>query len=292
MIQHLIFFLIPSVVQISFLLRMVETVGKHPPINVLAADADLDLDEDEEAFAGIGVGEKEAAARMKIIAQFAREALLSHVKKDVNLTTYPGQICVPGDLYGARRSISPKPVYESDDSDEAPKKKRPKKSISHYVKKRESEEKMEEEDVSDEVADSSPEKSEEQLDEHSPASVISPAASSEKDMEFGDVSPIAKANDSPALAPSSKKRSSAPKAASGSSKRSKSKASSGRKRRSSEIDVFDEFASPEGSGGKRAKSASSKKRSKANPISTVPKEVRLPKDVTNDSAGSGAASSQ
>ncbi|KAL9188826.1 hypothetical protein ACHAXT_007204 [Thalassiosira profunda] len=258
---------------ISFLLRMVETVGKHPPINVLAADADLDLDEDAEAFAGITVSENEAEARMKIVAQFAREALLAHVKKDVNLTAYPGRICVPGDLYGARRSVSPKPVYESDDSDDAPKRKKPKQSISHYVKKRESEEKMKD----DEVADSSP------------ASVISPAASSEKDedldMDFGDtLSPIAKTNDSPALAHSSRKK----RATSGSSKRTKSKASSGKKRRADSIDVFDDFASPEGSGGKRAKSA---KRSKATPVS-VPKEVRLPKDVTNDSAGSGAASSQ
>ena len=95
---------------------MVEVIGKHPPVNVLTTD-----DEDEEdASRDTNVEEKEAEARMKIIAQFAREVLLSHVKKDVNLSTYPGKIVIPGDLYRARTSVSPVPrAYESDDSDEA-----------------------------------------------------------------------------------------------------------------------------------------------------------------------------
>jgi hypothetical protein len=40
-----------------------------------------------------------ATAKLKIICTAAREVLLSHVKKDVNLTTYPGQIQLPADLF-------------------------------------------------------------------------------------------------------------------------------------------------------------------------------------------------
>ena len=86
--------------QISFLLRMIEVVGKHPPINVLKPPSEMssleisldgDLDDAESAAFHGDIDEKEAAARMKIITQFAREVLLSHVKKDVNLSPYPGR---------------------------------------------------------------------------------------------------------------------------------------------------------------------------------------------------------
>ena len=66
---------------------MVELIGKHPPVNVLKTSVDvstlgmsLDDDEDDADIYGNDVDEKEAMARMKIICQFAREVLLSHVK--------------------------------------------------------------------------------------------------------------------------------------------------------------------------------------------------------------------
>eukprot|EP00956_Cyclotella_meneghiniana_P011746 scaffold16521_cov66-Cyclotella_meneghiniana.AAC.9 len=111
---------------ISFLLRMVELAGKHPPIDVKsAANSSLEIDLDNES-----VNEKdakEAAARMQVICQFARESLLAYVKKDVNLTVYPGSIALPADLFAPRLRISQSPVpnYESEseqDSIEAPKK--------------------------------------------------------------------------------------------------------------------------------------------------------------------------
>lgn len=53
--------------QISFLLRMVEMIGKHPPINVLKTSADvsaldmsLDDDDDDADIYGNDVDEKEA----------------------------------------------------------------------------------------------------------------------------------------------------------------------------------------------------------------------------------------
>lgn len=85
----------PHFLQISFLMRMVELIGKHPPVNVLKTSVDvstlgmsLDDDEDDADIYGNDVDEKEAMARMKIICQFAREVLLSHVKSDHNLTVY------------------------------------------------------------------------------------------------------------------------------------------------------------------------------------------------------------
>ena len=54
-------------IQISFLLRMVEMIGKHPPINVLktspdvsALDMSLDDDDDDADIYGNDVDEKEA----------------------------------------------------------------------------------------------------------------------------------------------------------------------------------------------------------------------------------------
>ena len=54
-------------IQISFLLRMVEMIGKHPPINVLKTSADvsaldmsLDDDDDDADIYGNDVDEKEA----------------------------------------------------------------------------------------------------------------------------------------------------------------------------------------------------------------------------------------
>ena len=75
-------------------MRMVELIGKHPPVNVLKTSVDVSTlgmslgDEDDADIYGNDVDEKEAMARMKIICQFAREVLLSHVKSDHNLTVY------------------------------------------------------------------------------------------------------------------------------------------------------------------------------------------------------------
>jgi hypothetical protein len=109
-------------VQISFLLRMVELAGKHPPIDVMkASSSSLDIDFDEEAVDERD--EKDAAARMQVICQFARESLLSYVKKDVNLTQYPGSIALPGDLFAPRLRSSQSPVNDYESEDEKPQKK-------------------------------------------------------------------------------------------------------------------------------------------------------------------------
>mmetsp|Transcript_210 Transcript_210/g.393 ORF Transcript_210/g.393 Transcript_210/m.393 type:complete len:1914 (-) Transcript_210:1028-6769(-) len=328
---------------ISFLMRMVELIGKHPPINVLKSfpnsemsSLEMSLDEDDEdATDHHDVDEAEAAARMKVISQFAREVLLSHVKKDVNLTVYPGSIQFPGDLYSRRNRSSTSPVkYESEEESEedAPKRKRKaKKSISHYVKKShddemsvdddsaEDDKSVEEDKLEDSksVDDKSVDEKSIELQkdnmsgtpnsgntyEHSPSLSLtaSPLASDDEDFnkEFGDVSPIAKADDSPAAlgrtAPKGRRKKSSSAALQG--KKSRTSADR-RKRKSNEIDVLDEFLSPATDGGdssvpKKQKSTprasrSSSRKSRATPVS-VPKSVMV--NVTNSALSSSSSGS-
>ena len=158
--SQLMVIILPDI-QISFLMRMIDLIGKHPPINVLKTSAsgmsslEMSLNEDDDDMDFDDLSEKEVMPRMKIICQFAREVLLSHVKKDVNLTVYPGSIQFPGDLYSRRRPSSTSPVsayaYNSEESDESSlkKAKKPKKSISHYVKKSQDELPLSDSDQSD-----------------------------------------------------------------------------------------------------------------------------------------------
>jgi len=313
---------------ISFLLRMVEMIGKHPPINVLKTSADvsaldmsLDDDDDDADIYGNDVDEKEARARMNIIMQFSREVLLSHVKSDVNLTAFPGAIQLPPDLYGSRRprsSTSPMPLPRYD-VDESAEKKKPRKSVSHFVdnakKKLEQEEDEDEEDEDEEMnspnqsersdnteekstsspvseEEESPEKasspgnkSEELEDEKSPAS--SPEAD---EFDFGaDLSPISKP--SPAVVDKGKKKKSS---STGGGRRKSSTKSSKRK-----VDIFDEteFLKDSPDGGKpsaakkrrksssaRTPKASSSKKSKSSKSSTTPVPVMI--NIDPNSAGS------
>jgi len=322
----------PGADNISFLLRMVELIGKHPPINVLKKPTSttemstLDLSDNGEDAENDDMSTKEAAARMIIICQFAREVLLSHVKKDVNLTVYPGSIQIPGDLYSPRTSTSPKraQAYESDESEDGPsakKGKKPKKSISHYVKKRakagqddvssdghsgQEDEPTSEKDKSvdgdksendcpighpDKSADAA--KSVEPQEglnlssdthEHSPS--FPPLASPLSDAEgfkdgLGDVSPIAKA-DSPVADTAPRDR----------KKRSAglTKTSGKKKRKSKEIDVFDEFLSPAMTdGGAESSDLSSQSPDHGK---TTTKASKKPKTVPSRASKSGAKKSK
>ena len=359
---------------------MVELIGKHPPVNVLRSSVDVSAlgmsdDEDEADIYGNDVDEKEAMARMKIICQFAREVLLSHVKSDHNLTVYrkwdvsswcffvqmicknlhtfillsssfliAGSISFPATLFSRRLSTSPVPrKYE----DSAVKKRRPKKSIGDYVKaKQKDEEGMSENEEPEEDDEDSSKKSESEDDKSvddeksedsireqkkdetferspSPSASASPFSNDNDGggdfaNDFGDVSPISKAAESPVVDSSApkgrtKKRSStvSTKAKAKPTKQSKtsSKNSSSKKRK---IDVFDEFLSPETDGGDsdaasespvRGKSNSLAKKSRkstpstkttsakkkargATPVS-IPKQIRL-KSIDPNSASSGS----
>jgi len=272
---------------ISFLLRMVELIGKHPPINVLKKSSqpgemsslNLSLD-DGEADEGLNdVDEKEAAARMKIICQFSREVLLSHVKNDVNLTVYPGSIQIPGDLFLPRNSVTPVKSQAYESEEEAAKKgakRKPKQSISHYVKKRKKRGGEDDPADEDESEDDKSSKSELNLSgdtyEHSPgksvdqqnddpnlsggsgdtpSAAMSPLCSDTKKIEqgFGDVSPIAK-SDSPAVvdAPATRGRRKVPP---------KSNASDGKKKRSTREKSPKPMTSKISENGKRKKRKSS-----------------------------------
>jgi hypothetical protein len=106
---------------------MIELAGKHPPIDVKSAsDSTLQIDFDEVSVNDEGDA-KEAAARMQVICQFARESLLSYVKKDVNLTVYPGSIALPAGLFAPRLKTSQSPINDDaseDESVEPPKKRK------------------------------------------------------------------------------------------------------------------------------------------------------------------------
>lgn len=78
---------------ISFLIRMAELVGKNfRPIDLL----------------GIGGGNENREllleSKLKAVSLTARDLLLSFVKKDVNLSSYPGVIRVPPQLFAAKVS--------------------------------------------------------------------------------------------------------------------------------------------------------------------------------------------
>ena len=246
-----------------------------------------------------------------------------------------GSISFPATLFSRRLSTSPVPrKYE----ESAKKKRRPKKSVGDYVKNEKPEEgdeysskKSESEDnksIDDEKSeDSVHEQKKEDTFEHSPSASALPFSSDNDGggdfaNDFGDVSPISKA-ESPAVDASApkgrtKKRSSAvsAKAKAKPTKQSKttSKNASSTKNKKRKIDVFDEFFSPETDGGDsdaasespapRGKSSSAKKPRKSTPSTkttsakkkvrgstpvSVPKQIRL-KSIDPNSASSGSFS--
>ena len=102
---------------ISFLIRMTEVIGKNfrpvgfwsdfegkgrecsPPSFRLSLGSD---EGDEDLTLRDEVLEEKmelASAKLKIVCAAAREVLLSYVKKDINLTAYPGKIQVPSHLF-------------------------------------------------------------------------------------------------------------------------------------------------------------------------------------------------
>lgn len=66
---------------ISFLMRMSDKLGRFVPFGLPSSSADNQM------------------AKLKAVCEASREVLMSYVKKDVNLATFPGQILVPGNLF-------------------------------------------------------------------------------------------------------------------------------------------------------------------------------------------------
>lgn len=94
---------------ISFLLRMTEVMGKYyQPVGIVAKRArqvSLGLDSDSENDGTEPSQDDDCemeSAKLKIVCAAAREVLLSYVKKDVNLATYPGSMQLPGNLFRRR----------------------------------------------------------------------------------------------------------------------------------------------------------------------------------------------
>jgi hypothetical protein len=181
---------------------MIDLIAKHPPINVTKttvgmSSLELSLYDDDDYEDIEAVSDNELVQRMKIICQLAREVLLSHVKKDVNLTVYPGTIQFPGDLYSRPRPSSTSPVnayaYKSEEeSEEESKRKKsvkPKKSISHYVKKSQDELPLpnsDDSDYDDEIEDKkgTNDRLTDDTYEHSPSLSPSPPKSKSNELEI------------------------------------------------------------------------------------------------------------
>ena len=115
---------------ISFLLRMVDLLGNNyqpkafnggsqvasSPMspNSLLSEENVEQETDTaRKSAALG------AAKLKTICVAAREVLLSFVKKDVNLTPYPGAIQLPGNLFGRAHPSSGGKVTLSQQSGES-----------------------------------------------------------------------------------------------------------------------------------------------------------------------------
>jgi hypothetical protein len=105
---------------LSFLLRMTELMGKQFLPVGLARDGGKgkapfrlslggsDSEDEKDVYDEVMEEKAElAVSKLKIVCAAAREVLLSYVKKDVNLTTYPGTIQLPGALFH-RKPSAPK----------------------------------------------------------------------------------------------------------------------------------------------------------------------------------------
>jgi len=93
---------------ISFLLRLSEMIGSHhQPVELHTAKQTAKLSQSDESFESLGLspGSPEVRNRALLVAKLkttclaAREVLLSFVKKDINLSTYPGQVFLPSSLF-------------------------------------------------------------------------------------------------------------------------------------------------------------------------------------------------
>jgi len=101
---------------ISFLLRMTDILSKHTPVDVSTTFASessprisVGSTGSKVSKAESKVGSKRAVilqAKLKTVCAAAREVLLSFVKKDVNLTTYPGVIVIPPSLFRKSETVS------------------------------------------------------------------------------------------------------------------------------------------------------------------------------------------
>ena len=112
---------------ISFLLRMVDLLGNHyQPKSIVAGSrvasspmSPNSLLSEDNNDRGEDPSLKSAtlsAAKLKTICVAAREVLLSFVKKDVNLTTYPGAIQLPGALFHRAQGSGKVPISQQSGS--------------------------------------------------------------------------------------------------------------------------------------------------------------------------------
>ena len=122
---------------ISFLLRMVEIIGKqYRPVDVSAFGAPLSRPSIEASpLADIASPRNPYNAKrsyvlrekLKTVCGAAEEVLLSFVKKDVNLTPYPGTVKLPGMLF-RRIGSTPAPRLSQSSAEESTQEKTPSKA--------------------------------------------------------------------------------------------------------------------------------------------------------------------
>jgi hypothetical protein len=92
---------------ISFLLRQSELLGqRYAPIDVKTTE-DPHLSDDESNTSSNSSHKDVLRSRLAVVCSTAREILLKFVKKDVNLTPYPGGIQFPASLFEVTKSGTP-----------------------------------------------------------------------------------------------------------------------------------------------------------------------------------------
>ena len=110
---------------ISFLLRMTEIIGSqfqprdahaHTGNEMVLSNYDDSSATSQLQRSGEGANVALRTAKMKTTCAAARDVLLTFVKKDVNLTPYPGQIEVPTSVFEKLALSFPKAANEDADS--------------------------------------------------------------------------------------------------------------------------------------------------------------------------------
>lgn len=92
---------------ISFLLRLSEMLGRSYIPRQCGISEKGNLSEDASVSSTLSIHEIVLQSKLKVICAAAREVLMKFVKKDVNLTPYPGIIQINATLFAQNKGVSP-----------------------------------------------------------------------------------------------------------------------------------------------------------------------------------------
>ena len=102
---------------ISFLLRQSEMLGHYIPVDV-SPSSDQTVTDDASLCSTISGNDNSLQSRLKVICSASRDVLMKFVKKDVNLTPYPGGIQFPAALFRVAKTVTPMSSSKNEDDEE------------------------------------------------------------------------------------------------------------------------------------------------------------------------------